>query len=47
MIHMADGTEVELGPGDAFFVPAGHDAWVAGDEPCVSLDLLTGGATGG
>ncbi len=40
VVRMADGTEVELKPGDAFFVPAGHDAWVAGDEPCVSLDFL-------
>lgn len=40
VIRMSDGTETELGPGDAFSVPPGHDAWVAGDEPCVSLDFL-------
>jgi hypothetical protein len=40
VVHMADGTEVELKPGDAFCVPGGHDAWVVGDEPCVSLDFL-------
>jgi hypothetical protein len=40
VIRMADGTEVELRPGDAFAVGAGHDAWVVGDEPCVSLDFL-------
>ena len=40
-VRMADGTEVELKPGDAFVVGAGHDAWVVGDEPCVSLDFLT------
>lgn len=39
-ILMADGTQVELGPGDAFVVGPGHDAWVVGDEPCVSLDFL-------
>jgi quercetin dioxygenase-like cupin family protein len=38
-VRMADGTEVELKPGDAFIVGAGHDAWVVGDEPCVSLDF--------
>ena len=41
VVRMADGTEVELKPGDVFFVPAGHDAWIVGDEPCVSLDLLS------
>lgn len=40
MVRMADGTEVELKPGDAFVVGAGHDAWVVGDEPCVSLDFI-------
>ena len=38
-VRMADGTEVELGPGDAFVVGPGHDAWVIGDEPCVTLDF--------
>jgi hypothetical protein len=36
---MADGTQMELGPGDVAVVPAGHDAWVVGDEPCVSIDF--------
>ncbi len=35
----ADGHEVELGPGDAFEVGPGHDAWVVGDQPCVALDV--------
>jgi quercetin dioxygenase-like cupin family protein len=43
MVRMADGTEVELGPGDAFVIPAGHDTWVVGDEAYVSVDF-TGGA---
>jgi hypothetical protein len=34
-----DGKEVTIGAGDAFEVTAGHDAWVAGDEPCVALDF--------
>jgi len=38
-VRMADGTEVELRPGDAFVIAPGHDAWVIGDEPCVTLDF--------
>ena len=38
-VRMADGTEVELKPGDAFVIAPGHDAWVVGDEPCVTLDF--------
>jgi class 3 adenylate cyclase len=34
-----DGTQVEIGPGDAFDVPAGHDSWVVGDEPSVTIDF--------
>jgi mannose-6-phosphate isomerase-like protein (cupin superfamily) len=38
-IAMADGTESEIGPGDVAAIPPGHDAWVVGDEPCVSVDF--------
>ncbi|MEO3828488.1 cupin domain-containing protein [Actinomadura sp. B10D3] len=38
-ILMRDGAEGELGPGDVFVIPPGHDAWVVGDEPCVALDF--------
>jgi len=24
--------------GDVYVVPPGHDAWVVGDSPCVSLE---------
>ncbi len=37
-VAMDDGTEGEAGPGVAFVIPPGHDAWVVGDEPCVFLD---------
>ncbi len=36
---MPDGTELEVGPGDVFEIPPGHDAWVVGDEPWVSVDF--------
>lgn len=38
-IVMDDGEEVELGPGDAADIPPGHDGWVVGSEPCVTLDF--------
>ena len=41
-VQMDDGAELELGPGDAHLVGAGHDAWVVGDEPCVTIDFIAG-----
>ena len=38
-VQMPDGTELEIGPGDVFEIPPGHDAWVVGDEPWVSIDF--------
>jgi hypothetical protein len=37
-IEMTDGASLEILGGDAFEVPPGHDAWVVGDEPSVSID---------
>lgn len=37
-VRMADGTELEVGPGDVSSLPEGHDAWVIGDEPVVIVD---------
>lgn len=39
LVRLDDGTETELGPGDVAVIPAGHDAWVMGDEPCVMFDF--------
>jgi hypothetical protein len=39
-VKMHDGTEHELTPGDLFYVAPGHDSWVIGDEPYVSLHFL-------
>ena len=38
-VRMDDGNEVTVGPGDAFHMPPGHDAWVEGDDDCVILDF--------
>ena len=32
------GEQIDYGPGDVMVVPPGHDAWVVGDEACVSVD---------
>lgn len=37
-VVMADGSEFDARPGDVILVPAGHDAWVVGDEPAVVVD---------
>jgi hypothetical protein len=41
-ITMDDGRVIEVGPGDLFSVPPGHDSEVIGDEPYVSLHLMGG-----
>jgi len=38
-IQMRDGIELEVGTGDVFEIPPGHDAWVVGDVPWVSVDF--------
>lgn len=37
---MDDGELKVLSPGDLFYIAPGHDSWVVGDEPYVSLHLL-------
>lgn len=39
MVQFRDGTEVPIGPGDIAYVSPGHDSWVLGDEPYVSIHL--------
>src|ERR1700730_5217802 len=38
-VDMDDGTQVEIGPGDVFAIPPGHDGGVIGSEPCVLVDF--------
>ena len=40
VIAMEGGQEVVAKAGDFFYVPPGHDSWVVGDEPYVSLHIL-------
>ena len=37
---MDNGTVIEMKAGDVFYIPAGHDSWVVGEEPYVSLHLM-------
>ena len=37
---MDDGRIIEMKPGDLFYIAPGHDSWVLGDEPYVSLHFL-------
>ena len=42
-IGMGDGRVIEMRAGDLFYTPPGppgHDSWVVGDEPYVSLHFL-------
>jgi mannose-6-phosphate isomerase-like protein (cupin superfamily) len=40
-IHIVhdDGTTADLGPGDAYLISPGHDAWVVGNEPLEGLEF--------
>lgn len=40
MAAMRDGVERVMEPGQLFYVPPGHDSWVVGDEPYVSLHVM-------
>ena len=39
VVEDRDGVQLEIGPGDVFDTPPGHDSWVVGDEPCVTIDF--------
>lgn len=47
-IHLRtdDGQEMEFGPGDAYAIPRGHDAWIIGDEEYVGVDVTGASAFG-
>jgi len=37
---MEDGRVIEMKAGDVFYIAPGHDSWVVGDEPYVSLHFM-------
>jgi hypothetical protein len=38
-VQHEDGTLLEIGPGDAYIIEPGHDAWVVGDERFVGFEF--------
>jgi hypothetical protein len=38
--EMRDGRYYEMKAGDLFYIGPGHDSWVVGDEPYISLHFL-------
>jgi class 3 adenylate cyclase len=38
-IEMENGEQYEFGPNEVVDLPPGHDAWAAGDEPLVLIDM--------
>lgn len=41
-VVMDDGEELDLSPGGVYQIPPGHDAWVVGDEPWVTIESQSG-----
>jgi hypothetical protein len=39
-VRMDDGREEVMEEGRFFYIPPGHDSWVVGDEPYVSLHIM-------
>ena len=37
-VVMDDGQSLDIGPDDVFDIPPGHDKWVLGDEPWVTIE---------
>ena len=38
-IRHNDGSEMDIGPGDAYVIEPGHDAWVTGSEVFVGFEF--------
>ena len=40
-VQMEDGSQATVSPGHAYTIPAGHDAWVEGDEAFVGYEVMS------
>ena len=40
-LQLDDGSDLEIGPGDAYEIPPGHDGWVVGDETFVTTEFAS------
>src|SRR5579862_4820894 len=40
-VRMSDGTQKTISAGDSYSIPPGHEAWVEGNEPLVSLEVMS------
>ena len=38
IVQAEDGSQTQVGPGDGYVIQPGHDAWVVGDEPWITID---------
>jgi hypothetical protein len=38
-VQTDDGTKIEIGPGDAYLIEPGHDAWNSGSEAVVGYEF--------
>jgi hypothetical protein len=38
-VEHEDGSELDIGPGDAYVIEPGHDAWVVGDQTFVGYEF--------
>lgn len=45
-VRMDDGTSLIIGPAEAYEIPAGHVAWVEGDQPWESIEFTSGHSYG-
>src|SRR3954463_7046315 len=45
-VEHEDGTTPDVGPGDAYVIEPGHDAWVTGSEPFVAFEFDSTTAAG-
>jgi mannose-6-phosphate isomerase-like protein (cupin superfamily) len=36
-----DGTQQTIGAGESYAIPAGHDAWVEGNERFVAIEVMS------